>query len=808
MSLKYPINKIAPGGACTRGSGIRALLVALSWPLLCGFGVNAPVDEKDKAFSEGRYADMAKAAEADVARNGNTENLLRLCYALSKLKRYAGIFTCLDTLAARIRSGDTSGGRVGSWLGRPSWFATSHVLTGLTFGTVEWDVAAYPHLLRAEARIELGDYPRAVDSARQAARLLPKRENQVPFFRIRANALLGLAHALGGNRKAALEQVKLLLDEDVASFSSSSLEIQRNTALARIHLALREYANALATISRDSTSFLRAGADLFAGVPPGESLFTFELLPRSFMLHKAQLETGRVSEAKSGYDALLARPATRDNGEIYWMILFDRGRIAEREGDAPAAIEFYRRAIEVIEAQRASINTEASKIGFVGDKQAVYARLIGALVERGRAPEAFDYVERSKSRALVDLLASKRDFAIHGADPEKTKSVLFKLESAEFALRTQHAAGDAAPGSALRELQTARLEIRQTAPELSTLVTVGSVPSDDLMRNLGTQQTLVEYYYDEKYLYAFVVDREKLRVAKFDAAGLVQQIREFRNALAQFGTQRWRSSAQALYVRLWRPIESMLGGTNVVIVPHGALHYLPFGALTGPDGGFLIDRIGMRFLPSASVLKFLKATGTTGEAKLLVLGNPDLGDPKLDLGFAEGEARALATIVPDSRLLVRKEASETNFRKAGSAFSRVHFATHGKFQADDPLSSGLYLARDGENDGVLTVGELYSMSLNADLVTLSACETGLGKIANGDDVVGLTRGFLYAGSRSIVASLWSVDDRATAELMKSFYAGLGKFSKHEALRQAQIKTRESFPHPFFWAAFQLTGGTE
>ena len=106
---------------------------------------------------------------------------------------------------------------------------------------------------------------------------------------------------------------------------------------------------------------------------------------------------------------------------------------------------------------------------------------------------------------------------------------------------------------------------------------------------------------------------------------------------------------------------------------------------------------------------------------------------------------------------------------------------------------------------MLTVGELYSMNLNADLVTLSACETGLGKVANGDDVVGLTRGFLFAGARSIVASLWSVDDKATAMLMETFYRNLVIMDKEEALRQAQITIRKNFPQPFFWAAFQLTG---
>jgi CHAT domain-containing protein len=106
---------------------------------------------------------------------------------------------------------------------------------------------------------------------------------------------------------------------------------------------------------------------------------------------------------------------------------------------------------------------------------------------------------------------------------------------------------------------------------------------------------------------------------------------------------------------------------------------------------------------------------------------------------------------------------------------------------------------------MLTADKLYSLELNVDLVTLSACETGLSKIANGDDLVGLTRGFLYAGSASIVASLWQVDDLATSQLMSRFYRGLDKIDKREALRTAQLETRKTFGHPYYWASFQLTG---
>ena len=291
---------------------------------------------------------------------------------------------------------------------------------------------------------------------------------------------------------------------------------------------------------------------------------------------------------------------------------------------------------------------------------------------------------------------------------------------------------------------------------------------------------------------------------KLDQVGLEGEVQTLRAAVEQSGSEAWQAVAGRLHARLWQPLEPLLGGASrVLIVAHGTLHYLPFAVLRGADGKLLVERYGLRFLPGASVLKFLRPSATG--ASLLALGNPDLGDARLDLNFAGEEARAVSGLFPDARLLLRQEASETNFRKAAGSFRRIHVASHGSFRADAPLASGLYLARDAENDGLLTVGELYDLSLSADLVTLSACETGLGKVVNGDDIVGLNRGFLYAGARSVVASLWSVEDQATSRLMQAFYRNLGKLDKVEALRQAQLSTRTAFPHPFYWAAFQLTG---
>jgi len=220
---------------------------------------------------------------------------------------------------------------------------------------------------------------------------------------------------------------------------------------------------------------------------------------------------------------------------------------------------------------------------------------------------------------------------------------------------------------------------------------------------------------------------------------------------------------------------------------------------------YLLDRFSLRLIPSASTLVYLKTDRPSKVGTLLALGNPDLDNPSYDLPNAQVEAVNVAALFPASKALVRQDASKTAIKELGSGFSMLHFATHGKFNSDDPLASGLYLAKGTEADGVLSVADLYTLRFDADLVTLSACETGLGKVANGDDVIGLTRGFLYAGARSIVASLWEVDDAATEQLMLSFYGNLQTHDKREALRLAQINTRANYPDPMYWAAFQIVG---
>ena len=217
------------------------------------------------------------------------------------------------------------------------------------------------------------------------------------------------------------------------------------------------------------------------------------------------------------------------------------------------------------------------------------------------------------------------------------------------------------------------------------------------------------------------------------------------------------------------------------------LHYLPFHALRSPDGRYLIAQYPIYYLSSASLLQFVKEKKTAIGQKVLAFGNPDLEDPGKDLQFAEAEALQIQRLYSQSTTLLKKEATEEKSKELSPRHDLIHFAAHAELKEDDPLSSAVLLANEGKDDGRLEVREIFGMDLNANLVVLSGCETGLGKLSTGDELVGLTRAFIYAGTPSVVASLWSVDDSSTAHLMASFYRNLKTMSKVEALRQAQLE---------------------
>jgi len=303
------------------------------------------------------------------------------------------------------------------------------------------------------------------------------------------------------------------------------------------------------------------------------------------------------------------------------------------------------------------------------------------------------------------------------------------------------------------------------------------------------------------------VDRQRFKVVPLpgDRPSLVTQVRSFRGAItSEAPLGRVQAQAVALYRRLLEPALPDIHGDRLVIVPHGVLHYLPFAALRSPARRWVVQDFAVSTLPSASVLRYLTDKGAAAPAGALVVGNPDLG-AELALPWAEREARMVGQQEKGATVLVRADATEAQAKKLFDTVGVIHFATHGDLSESDPLSSALLLVPGGGEDGRLEVREVFGLDLHAKLVVLSACETALGKLTRGDEVVGLQRAFLYAGTPAIVTTLWKVDDKATFELIRAFYTRLETTGPVEALRQAQLETLATFSHPYQWAAFVFTG---
>lgn len=765
----------------------------LAASLICALLLVGAAQARDRSFqlmeavASGQYDEIIQTLEAAGPRDRlDTRELHILCHAYAKSKRYNRLFGCLDDLKAVADRGDPE-----------------TLLFALD------DVRPVIRLLRAEALIELGRRAEALQEAEAVVAWVEESGDAEPALAIDAYTTLALARAFNDRKTLAYPLIPRI-EKTGKSFFGDDFKNQRALALGRVYMALGDFRQAHAALSRDSGLKLDAFLDnLFSGAfARGRNNWLWQELPRAYMLNRALLGMDELDQARTGYDRLLAIPQVRQNGEIFWMANHDRGLIAERQGRLEEAVGHYRQAVETLEIQRASISTEANKIGFIGDKQEVYARLIRGLLALGRVGEAFEYVERSRARALVDLLAEKQDWRPR-ANAEQVRQLLRRQQEAEERRLAQASGGAVEAGEANRNAADIARRLRETDPETAALVTVTTLPLEQLRATLGAGRSLVEYYLDGDTLHGFVLTDRQLAVERLDGTGLKDAVARFRADIERQAAD-VDDQARRLYQILLAPLERHLGPGPLLLVPHGPLHYLPFAALH--DGrGYLLERHALSVLPSASVMQFIGSEPpgrreAAGQAeKALLLGNPDLGSRWLDLPHAEKEARRIAELLPDSRLLLRDAASEAALRREAGGRDVLHLATHGEFSAEKPLRSGLLLAQGEEQDGRLSVDEIYGLSLDSGLVTLSACDTGLGKVATGDDVVGLIRGFVYAGAHNVLASLWKVDDAATAELMLHFYRGRPSLGNAEALRAAQRDVARRHPHPYYWAAFYLTG---
>jgi CHAT domain-containing protein/tetratricopeptide (TPR) repeat protein len=513
------------------------------------------------------------------------------------------------------------------------------------------------------------------------------------------------------------------------------------------------------------------------------------------------------------------------------------GILAEAQENLPEALAAYDRAITELEQLRGRLMVEF-RADFLEDKQVVYEDIVGLHLALDQPLRGLEYAERAKSRALLDLLTHRLDLSIQAKEatdrPLVEELTHWRAERDRLYRRWECdpdlGGGDwALPNEERRQTQQQVLALEKRITELWHKLLIRSadyardaalwhVRTEPIQPYLTPETLLVEYFIARDALVVFLVTADEVQARRLPVdLAQVRNLTQFlwlnlravpRRNLHQVpnSSKNVHGLLRQLYELLIAPLDDVLASyRQLLIVPHGPLHYLPFHAFY--DGqSFLLERHEISYLPGASLLRYCCETQPAASG-LLVFGHSYNGR----FPYTVDEARSIAALF-DGEAFLGDRATPARLREAASDKRVIHLATHGDFRPDDPLFSGLALA-----GGWLTTLDIFNLRLDASLITLSACQTGRSVVGGGDELLGLMRAFIYAGAASLVLSQWAVEDRSTAQLMETFYWGLAQGqTKSAALRHAQLQfirgqgasddtMAETYTHPYFWAPFFLVG---
>lgn len=622
-------------------------------------------------------------------------------------------------------------------------------------------------------------------------------------------------------RRKAFAVAATLYQQARARASESGAKQQQAQALLR-----------LAQVHREQSQWTPAATEAAQALAIARGLAAPTLVSDA-LLTRAELERrrGQLPQALQSFAAAQETLTPASDPDLLWQVHYGRGRTQEARGELRAAVESLVEAVTLIESLRNRLQEPRFRSGFIDDKYDVYVDLVRLQLQLGRTADAFSTAERLRARSFAEQLTGRTPQLLSDDDRRTEAQLIERIRHLQRAVVVgdESGAGDSTrPERAINrlsvELQRAEREFQSFLDDRAT----GSraVPSPDsrasaagIQQLLRDDEALLEYVVGVDCLMAFVITRRDVTatVTQLRTGDLEARIALLRDLVQRPGDDRWRKPAARLatdLLALPRASGQLAGVGHLYVVPHGALHYLPFSLLpldSAPAGDLLIDRYAVAYLPAAATL-LQTVNAQIGPRSLLAMA-----PARSRLRYAPDEARSIdAMYQPNSRLLLGNGATESQFKRLAGGFGTLHLATHGAFNKLNPLLSGIELEADGDNDGLLQVHEVLGLRLHADLVTLSACETALGsgyfaEMPAGDDFVGMTRAFLAAGSGAVVAALWDVDDRASFALMKRFYGHLRQSGLTPnavgSLAEAQqdLRAIKDLAHPYYWAPFVVIG---
>ena len=578
---------------------------------------------------------------------------------------------------------------------------------------------------------------------------------------------------------------------------------------AEVHMSLQRYWEAQALALAARTTFEQLSV-------PSKTIFSLVLLGRVAMalndLAAAERHTREISGIISGIKIpLVLFP--------YHLLCAE---IAERMQQWENARIHYEAAAKELERHEARLRHDELRVTFFKGRQQAYDALVRLSLEKPGSADglesAYGWCERARSRGLVELLSHYAPSG-HG---EIERSLLAKVNRLREELNTCYARSqpESRPISstsnfetiAFKEQELARTlrDVSATDPEYASLQQVSIATLESVQAALPKRTTLIEYFTSGDEILVFIISSGSARVIRrlCPASRMLSQQERLTFQLEKFvlGTEyadthskqildATKRHLQDLQRNLLAPFIDQITTPHVAIVPHGSLHFLPFHAFFDGEK-YLIDSFEVSYAPSASVLKYCLEKEAVPDASPLLVGVADENVP-----LVKEELARLGKLFPNARILSDESATRSAFIENSKTAAFLHIATHAIFRQDNPMFSSFKLS-----DGWFTAFDLFSMTCQTNLVTLSGCQSGMSEVAGADDLLGLMRGFLYAGARSLLLSLWNVNDISTAALMVRFYQEWQQgSSKSTALRSAMLAVREEYPNPFFWAPFLLVG---
>jgi CHAT domain-containing protein len=496
--------------------------------------------------------------------------------------------------------------------------------------------------------------------------------------------------------------------------------------------------------------------------------------------------------------------------------LYTDGLMQKWKGDHAGALAFFMKAVALLEQDRRNLQDDKARGTFLESKMGIYYSAILELLEQRRYAEAFELMEHSHGRGMADMLAN-RDLNLSGAGEQQLYAESVRLRTAIaakqeelFRLINGGAKRDAlaAVDREIASLEDAHrkllVRISVEAPRLQALTTSRAIALSALQEQMKQDKfEVLEYLVTETAVILWHIDGTAVHVRNvfLPRSELLAKVAALQKSLSDRNNPFDRKTARELYLFLIQPASDWIHGKRLVIVPHDALHSIPFQVLENPaDGSSLGERYQLSYAPSATIQTGLRKTAAGGGKTLLAAADPEIPE-------AENEVESIAKLYPGrSKVILDSLIKESDFKASVGDYEIVHMSVHGKFNSQEPMLSYLKLAKGSQDDGRLTAAEMFGLPLGkTTLVVFSACETGKAEATYSNEVLGMIRALLYAGASTVVLSYWEVDSASTALWMETFHRAAQASPPAEAARLAlrAVKQRPEYAHPYFWSAFML-----